>query len=33
VCSSDLFDLDAELSVARRMTGRYDAASHLEDAT
>jgi len=26
------FDLDAELSVARRMTGRDDAASHLEDA-
>ncbi len=26
------FDLDAELSVARRMTGRNDPASHLESA-
>jgi [NiFe] hydrogenase diaphorase moiety large subunit len=24
------FDLDAELSVARRLTGRDDAAAHLE---
>ena len=27
------FDLDAELSVARRMTGRDDAGAHLEDLT
>jgi [NiFe] hydrogenase diaphorase moiety large subunit len=27
------FDLDAELSVARRMTGRDDAAAHLENQT
>jgi [NiFe] hydrogenase diaphorase moiety large subunit len=27
------FDLDAELSIARRMTGRDDAGAHLEDLT
>ena len=27
------FDLDAELSIARRMTGRDDAAAHLENRT
>ena len=27
------FDLDAELSVARQVTGRDDPASHLETAT